>query len=74
MRVQKNLKSFPVWVFHEVELIIGLERLNSRDQPMLVGRYLDRVGSDRRVSDELAPKGLYPMRESTGRLHPVRPR
>ena len=51
--VQQGLERVEVGVFAEVQLVVGLERFDAGDEPVVVVRPLDEIRHDRRVGDEL---------------------
>ena len=70
---QQRLEATAVGVLHEVQLVVGGERIDAGHQPMVGGGHLDLVGGHGRVGDELAAEGLRKDGEAAGRLDAVGP-
>ena len=70
--VQQRDQRITIGVFGQVQLVVGLERLDAVDEPVIVGRQLDEVRHDRRVGDELRAERVGPQRKHPRRVDTVR--
>ncbi len=70
--VEQRLERVDVGVFADVQLVVGLERFDPGDEPVVGVRQLDEVGLDRRMRHELRAERVGPQWEDPRCVDSVR--